>query len=653
MTKLFGWAGKMLRVDLSTRKITDIFTSEYTERFTGGRGIASRIYWEEMGSGVGAFDPENHLFFMNGPLCGTMAPAASRWIVLGKSPMAVPEQYATGNLGGRFGAALKWSGLDGLDIVGTSGKPVVLLIESSGKCSFEDASSLWGKDTFETISLLQKKFGDKACVATIGRAGEMRVRFANVIGSGGVSATKGFGGVMGSKNLKAVVVKAEKTMLPVAQPDTLKEINREITALWKGESSERYWSEPVIEDIEKVKNAYCYGCPGICGRGIYQNRKGEKGYSKNCASAYFYANAEKAKTGRMAETSFYATQLANKQGLCTMELRFLTEWLPRALQSGAVDPVKTGLNRDEAGTKEWIDALVNVIIHRQGVGDILAEGSRRAAQELGVEKLLEGMVTKSGFDADVYNPRLFLSTAPVYATEHVFPITQLHAVSFPMVKWMIWMGTEGMMGFLSTQKLRHLAKIFWGDEKAAEFDSSDKMGEAAVKMQNRAYAKENLILCDFFWPIDYSGNSETGAGDPSLEAKLFSAVTGEDMDEAGLLGSGERCANLCRAIYLREGRRGRIDDCLDEFNFSRPLQDQPPPVGLFNPELMVPGRGGELFSRKGSILTRDTFNKVMDDYYQARQWDVETALFTSKGLERLKLGDLIPELKAMGFLADS
>ena len=105
---------------------------EHAERFIGGRGIASRLYWDEMSSATGAFDPDNTLYFMNGPLCGMHAPGASRWVVLGKSPMAIPEQYAFGNLGGSFGAALKWAGLDGLAISGSSGKPVYLVIGPEG-----------------------------------------------------------------------------------------------------------------------------------------------------------------------------------------------------------------------------------------------------------------------------------------------------------------------------------------------------------------------------------------------------------------------------------------------------------------------------------------------------------------------------------------
>lgn len=650
MEKLFGWTGRVLRVNLNDGSASDITTRNYLPEFIGGRGIASRLYWEETDLQTGAFDPGNHLYFMNGPLCGTQAPAASRWIVLGKSPMALPEQYAFGNLGGRFGAALKWAGLDGLILRGVARKPVIMVVEAGGRCRFEDAGHLWGKDAFTAIASLEKGFGSKACVAAIGKAGEMKVRFATIVGSGGISATKGFGAVMGSKNVKAVVIRTDKTELPVADPGSFKSIKQEIAGLWKGDSSGRYWNELSIEDIEKVEDVYCYSCPGICRRGIYQSTKGERGHRKPCVSAYYYFQREMDKTGRMADATFHATEVANRQGLCILELRFLVNWLPEALSRGIVDQGKTGLSLDDIGTSEWIEKLINLIVNRTGVGDLLAEGSRRATRELGAEELLEGLVTRTGFDADYYSPRLFITSAPIYATEPAYPITQLHRISFPMVKWMIWMGTDGMMGFLTTEKLRHLAKLFWGDEKAAEFDSPEKKGAAAVRIQNRAYAMENLILCDWFWPIDFTNNLPSGVGDPSLEARLFSSVTGVPMDENGFLRSGERCANLCRAIYLREGRRGRSDDVLEEFNFTRPLMVQDPPVGLFNPEFMMPGKDGELFSGKGGVVKRGVFERVMDDYYRERQWDIETGLFTRAGLERLSLGTLIPELEERGFI---
>lgn len=652
MGELFGWMGKMLRVNLSDGSTSTFSTRDYITRFIGGRGVATRLYWDETGPATGALDGENHLFFMNGPLAGTQAPAASRSVVLGKSPMAVPEQYAFGNLGGHFGAALKWSGLDGIAITGSSRKPVIMVVAPDGRCSIEEAASLWGADAFATISSLEERFGTKSCVLTIGKAGEMKVRFATIVGSGGISATKGFGAVMGSKNLKALVIMGNKIELPVADPASFKGLKQEISAFWKGDDSGRYWNELTIEDIEKVKDSNCYGCPGICRRGIYQSKKGVRGYRKPCVSAYFYFQQEMDKTGRMAEATFYATQLANKHGLCVLELRFLVNWLPEALKRGLIDQNETGLHLEDLGTSEWIERLVDLISNRQGVGDVLAEGSRRSTPILGTEDLIEGLVTKTGFDADYYNPRLFITNAPIYATEPAYPITQLHRISFPMIKWMVWMGTEGMMGFLTTEKLRHLAKVFWGDEKAAEFDSPEKKGEAAVIMQNRSYAMENLILCDWFWPIDFSGNVESGVGDPSLEARLFTAITGEKMDEDDYLRSGERCVNLCRAIHLREGRQGRTDDTLEEFNFTRPLQEQDPPVGLFNPDLMMPGKDGTLFSRKGRVVSRDDFKKVMNDYYNARGWDLKTGLFTRVGLKHLDLEDIIPEMEQKGFIVE-
>ena len=156
MTPLYGWAGKILRVDLTRGTFDDINTLDYADRFVGGKGIASRLYWETVAGNTGAFSPENHLFMFNGPLGGIRSTAASRWIVLSKSPMTSPEQYACGNLGGHFGAALKWAGLDGLDIFGAAAKPSILVIQPGGRGTLHDAAGLWGKDVFQTIAALQQ-----------------------------------------------------------------------------------------------------------------------------------------------------------------------------------------------------------------------------------------------------------------------------------------------------------------------------------------------------------------------------------------------------------------------------------------------------------------------------------------------------------------
>jgi aldehyde:ferredoxin oxidoreductase len=650
MTGQYGWAGKMLRVNLGSRTCEPASIMEYAERFIGGRGIASRLYWDEMNGATAAFDPGNTLYFMNGPLCGMQAPGASRWVVLGKSPMAIPEQYACGNLGGSFGASLKWAGLDGLAISGSSSKPVYLVIGPDGSCIFEDAGDLWGRDTEQVLGLLSERHGPDAHAATIGKAGEMRVRFANIVASGGAVATKGFGAVLGAKNLKAIVVKAPYRSLPEARPDEARNVRREITALWKGAMSGRFWNELMLEDIDKVKTEPCFGCPGICRRGMYRSPTGEQGYRKMCMSSLFYYNYEMERTGKMSTATFHATQLANRHGVCVIELRFLLHWLPEAIKRGLIDAGQTGLAVEEMGTDAWIENLIELIVSRKAVGDLLAEGSRRCAKALGAEDLLDGLITSSGFDADFYTPRLFLANVPAYATEPVYPITQLHRISFPMLKWMIWHSSEGMMGFLDTDKLRTLARTFWGSEQALECDTPDKKAEAAIINQNRCYAMENMVYCDWFWPIDMTANSQTGVGDPELEARLFSAVTGIAMDLQGYLRSGERSVNLCRAIYLREGRRGRTDDVLEPFNHTVPLGGQDPPIGLFNPELLVPVSGGDVKSRLGATVEPEIFTRIMDDYYCGRGWDLQTGLFTRECLDSLDLSDMVPELEKKGFI---
>ncbi len=644
MEKRFGWTGGILRINLTNGKTDRIETDQYKENYIGGRGIASRLYWENVSSETGAFDPDNHLFFMTGPLAGTRAQAASRWIVLTKSPLVYPEKYALGNLGGWFGAALKWTGLDGLDIFGAAPGPAVLVVSEAGTVTLEAAGDLWGKDAEASIELLKQRFGEKAEIATISRAGELKVRFASIVSPGGASAGKGLGAVMGAKNLKAVVVKYNRQILPAARPEQFSKITREVTSLWEGETSGRYWSQPALDDIERTKVTPCFSCPGLCGRGVYFDTDGKKGFGKNCASAYAYAYAEQAKSGTMGKTTFLANRLANRHGVCTNEINLLFEWVPKAVAAGLISKDETGLDPELYGTAEWLDRFFDMLVNRQGVGDILAEGSRRAAKELGAEDHIDGLVSRYGFHTDLYGPRLFFSTAPIHATEPVHPITQLHAVSFPMVKWMVWMSTEGMLGNFSTEKLRNMAKVFWGTEKAAEFDSTECMGAAAALMQNRAYAKENMVCCDFFWPIDHTCNRESGTGDPGLEARMFSAVTGQDLDEASYLLSGERGLNLCRAIYMKEGRQGRRDDVLEELHYTEPQGKPESVIGVFNPEAILPGKDGETFSVLGRTVKKEDFKKVMDDYYMARGWDVETGLFKKENLESLGLADIVGEL---------
>ena len=221
---IFGWCGKILNVDLSNSRITERDTMDYADRFLGGRGIATRIYWEEVGPDVGAFDPENRLILMSGPLGATGVQGASRFEVVGKSPMLMPEGFCYGNLGGFFGPYLKRAGYDGVVISGRSEKPVYLWIHDK-KAQILDASLLWGKGVYAVRDILKEMHGKNVRFVTTGVAGENMCRNANLMTDNEGSATGGFGAVMGSKNLKAVAVLGTGRPV-VANPAELKKLNQ-------------------------------------------------------------------------------------------------------------------------------------------------------------------------------------------------------------------------------------------------------------------------------------------------------------------------------------------------------------------------------------------------------------------------------------------
>ena len=220
---IFGWCGKILEIDLTHGTTADLDTMRYAERFLGGRGIASRIYWEQVAPEVSAFDPENRLILMSGPLGATGVPGASRFAVVGKSPMRMPEGFCYGNLGGYFAPALKRAGYDGVVVTGRAKRPSYLWIHD-GKAVIRDASALWGKGAYEVRDRLREAHGERVRFVTTGPAGENRCRTATLLTDHEGSATGGFGAVMGSKHLKAIAVVG--TGRPkVAQPERLLELS--------------------------------------------------------------------------------------------------------------------------------------------------------------------------------------------------------------------------------------------------------------------------------------------------------------------------------------------------------------------------------------------------------------------------------------------
>ncbi len=648
MEKLYGWTGTLLRIDLTSGEKELFPTQKLAEKFVGGRGFTAKIYWDEVTSTIDPLSPESPLVMMTGPLAGTPAIAGSRWFISGKSPLLYPDQYGLASLGSTLDAELKSAGLDGIIITGKAPTPSYLTINDE-KVEIKDATGLWGLETFETLKRIHAEHGDKVKTLCIGPAGERKVRFAIAMSENGACGGSGFGAVMGAKNLKAIAVMGTGTAR-VARPDELNKINQQIHSLIEG----KVLMDPLLEGIELVRRSPCRGCPGGCPRGIYTHTSGIKEVRKNCQSSYVYYTWDKASHGGEAsEIPFLVTSLCNRYGICTQEMGNMLNWLGKCIEHDIFTDEETGIPLSKIGSWDFIDTLIQKMVSRQGFGDVLAEGTIRAAQSAGKgsEKLLDGIVTRSGFNSNTNNPRFFITNAVFYATESTSAMNQFHEICFPFMRWAMWFATDGAMSPFSTEVMQKIAKRFWKSEKAIDFSTYEGKAEVAYIIQNREYAKENLAVCDFFYPLITADGADDHIGDPALESRLLSAVTGMDIDEEGYYLTGERVFNLQRAIQGRDGRIGRKDDTLDEFNFTEKLEIEEGFFGIFNPDFMLPGSEGELISRKGAVVERDKFEKMMDEYYALRGWDVHTGLQKEEKLDALSLSEIIPELKKQKLLS--
>jgi aldehyde:ferredoxin oxidoreductase len=216
-----GWTGKLLYVDLTTRKIDVRDTAPYVRDYIGGRAMASRIAWDEIPAGIDAFAQENRVIITTGPLTGTLSPTSGRTVMSGVSPRTYPKPWYThSTLGGWFGPQLKYAGFDAVVIHGSADAPVYLEIRDD-KARLADARDLWGLGARQTQLTLKQRLGEQAEVLTIGPAGESLVRFATVQHSEeNAAGHSGFGAVWGSKKLKAIAVRGTGGV-PVADPDAL------------------------------------------------------------------------------------------------------------------------------------------------------------------------------------------------------------------------------------------------------------------------------------------------------------------------------------------------------------------------------------------------------------------------------------------------
>jgi len=639
MTAEYGYAGKILKVDLSSPRISDIPTSDYADRFIGGRGIAAKIYWDEVPPEAKAFDPENMIIFMTGPMAGYPGLAGSMCQVCGKSPATIPEQFCYSSMGGSWGAHLKLAGYDGVVVYGKSEKPVYLLVQN-GTAELRDASTLWGKDVAEARSLLKHELGNSPKVLAIGPAGENLVTFATTLAED--DSTTWGGAIMGSKKLKAIVVRGKGRRPPVANQEQLGELQKYLRGLGYGAG---YGTTMLDIPSLTKKQQICYGCVKGCGRHTRETADGIKA-KFTCQSGYFYLFAADAYYGKRTEVPFHATRLCLNHGLETHVIATMLIWLMDCYNAGVLTEENTGIPLSKYGSWEFIETLLTKISLREGFGDILAKGVHQAADVIGdkARELITDYADKNGQNI-VYGPRLCNVNGIFYATEPRMSLTVLNEICIPVMMWEPWVkGAED--AYMSNDMLRDIGKRFWGSELAFDFSTYDGKAMAAKKIQDRIHAEECLILCAFFYPIRSVAHTKTHQGNPAFESELYSAITGNETDEEELNRIGERVFNLERAILTREDHRGKKVDEIAEFNFNIPLKGEP-----LSPECLVPGKDGEPISQKGTVVDRDKFAKMLSEYYELRGWDKSSGLQSKQKLVELNLGDITEDLEQRGLIA--
>ncbi|MCF8068031.1 MAG: hypothetical protein K9L30_05555 [Desulfobacterales bacterium] len=641
-TDIHGWCGKILKVNLLEKRFFELDTMPYANRFLGGRGIATRIYWEEVLPDKTAFDPENRLIFMTGPLVATGTQGAARCFVAGKSPMLMPEGFCYGNFGSFFGAYLKKAGYDGIIIHGRSDKPVYLLIQDEN-LQIIGASSLWGKGIYDVGDILKDQYGKTVRYITTGVAGENLCRSANIMTENDGSATGGFGAVFGSKNLKAIAVLGSDKP-SIALPEKLKELNKRVYHLCKNPSASD--SGPG-GSTPPVKTKHCYQCGIDCEyRTVVQTASG-KNIAGLCQAAYVYHDWV-IKQKEDPETAAYdATRICNDLSICTYEIYNIIDWLEACFRSGYLTEKETGINIQDLGKLTFFENIANMIAHRDGFGDMLAEGLLRTGEKLGEKARAHFSNEVSGVGGGAeYSGRGYLMNALLYAFETRQPISMLLQVTILLAKWVMHLDDPDSSP-VTADVFRAAATRFWGHEKAWDLMTYEGKACAAANIIDRTIVKDCLGLCYAVWPIKSSWYTPDHVGDPTLESQLFSAATGISKTEEDLIQYGERIFNLQRAILLREGIVPEKDDFPGEFNFTDPVDEI-----YLNPDVIVPGPGKEVISRKGITLDRDVYNTMLKEFYEIRGWDSEKGLQTVKTLTRLGLLDIAEEMNRLGLIND-
>lgn len=617
----FGWAGRILYVNLDTQEIrAEPLTEELAYGYLGQSGINAKLLYDLTGPETDPLGPDNPLIIGVGPLAGTMAPSSGRFTVTAKSPLT--GVFGDSNCGGHWGPELKFAGYDHMVISGRAEKPVYLWINDD-KVELRPAEHVWGKDTWETDELLKREVAsDSAQVLAIGPAGENLVRFAAIMCNlTRAAARTGMGAVMGSKKLKAIVVKGSRGV-SVARPQEFWRVVGECEQAIKAdpmyepastfgtsaitglaqmlgflptenfrkstfEEAENLRGEVLLKDYD-AKHKGCFNCAVSCSR-FYRVSEGEYAGTVGEGPEYESLSALGTKCGNGNLPSVLkANTLCNKLGLDTISTGNV---IALAMECG-----EKGLWPEYAaeipawGDHARLNQLLQKIAFRQGLGDVLAEGSALAALRLG------------GFDA----------------------VVQSKGMDYPAVDVR---GTKGMaLAFAVSPRGGDHLKGLPLYEVAPEVYQEDIKAELGIEITPKYWleyeSKARLIAWHEDWHcvVDSLGLCKLeGIALKPLKPRhfrdLLAAATGWEVSEEELRRIGARIWNLERVYGVREGVR---------------KQDDLPPYRLWEEPISTGPSAGER-------LDHDQYLKMLAEYYELRGWDQETGVPQPETLHKLEL----------------
>ena len=622
MENLYGYFGKQLRVSLDNKEVLkENIDASILRKYLGGVGYAARVLYDEIPKGIDPLLPENKLMFTTSPLTANRIPGGGSIMICFKSPLT--NTWGESRCGGDFGPEFKKAGYDFLIIEGKSEEPVYLVINDDN-IEFRSAIKLMGKTVSEKIKIIQKELSEsKISVMCIGPAGGNLVKIATVMFEGRAAGRGGVGAVMGSKNLIGIAVKgSHKT--PIAQPEKLAEEIKTCLKILRendfaanlkkhgttgdmgandaaGDWPTKNWHSNSWGKAEQlyhqffnkhlVKNHGCYtGCPIACGR-ISEVREGRFKTPVHEGSEYESLSAFTAFVfNENIEAAIQATHLCNEYGIDTISAGAIIAFAMECYEKGILKKEEVGNIDLSWGNPDALPELVRMISLREGIGDMLAEGVKIASERLGrgSEKYA---IHGKGLETPAHDPRSGKVLGIAYGTAnrgmcHIHPL-------------------EGMA--------YDLGKMDWGLIKYGvpdpnTIDRWDEKGKGKIVkiLQDALILPDILNTCKFFM---YGGISIDHL------AELLSAVTGWNIDGQELLKIGERVINLQRLFNMREGF-GRDDDLLPE------RMKQKPAFGFYKNE--------------DRCAIKD-YEGMLDEYYAARGWDIETGIPIKEKLLELEL----------------